>query len=1043
MEKIFLIDAYALIYRSYYALIKSPRINSKGLNTSAIMGFVNTLNEVLTKENPTHIAVAFDHGLTFRNIAYPPYKAQREETPEVIRMSIPIIKDILTAWHIPILQVDGYEADDIIGTIVSQTIPTSNEESTDINSVANSKENAPALSSPEGRSGGVFYMLTPDKDYGQLVRPNVFMYKPAFRGGYDILGEKEICEKYSISSANHVIDLLALMGDTADNFPGCPGVGEKTAVKLINEYGTCEDIISNRMAIKGALGKKVQEHVDDIVISKYLARIATDIPMTDDDDTASLEVKDGNTGEMTTMTTGTLPSFPTLLRMMQVQEPDRNRLSEIFAELEFRQLAQKILGTTAVSGSNSSTSNLANGSSAKVSSTSATTSNLMNGNSAAISSISAQNTPNAKKSKNTKKEDKNQLSFFDLFAGNDAGGENEAVNHDLENIPHEYKLIDNLQDAQSLCDFLLTKQLVCFDTETTSKSPIEADLVGMSFCVEEGKAFFVCLRKEVTSQESLFETEQTTKYIYSPELMKEAAEVFRPLFESESIAKVGQNIKYDMQILMKLGINVRGTLYDTMIAHYLIQPELRHGMDYMAETILKYNTIHYDEIVPREKTMADISPADICDYACEDADVTLKLWHHLEPRLHEQPGLWQLFTELEMPLVEVLADMELTGVAIDNEAMGEVSRLFNSRMIEHERKIYELAGRQFNINSPRQVGDILFGEMKIIEKPKKTKTGQYVTSEEVLQQLRGEHEIVAEILDYRGLKKLVGTYVDALPKLVNKKTQRIHTSFNQCVTATGRLSSSDPNLQNIPVRGEDGKEIRKCFKAPLFFSADYSQIELRIMAHLSQDEAMIEAFRNGHDVHATTAATVYDKAVADVTRDERTKAKRANFGLIYGISSWGLSQSLHIDRKEAKSLMDGFFQTFPKVQEYMELSKRIASENGYASTLLQRRRYLPDINSGNATVRGIAERNAINAPIQGTAADIIKIAMIRIFRRFREEHLQSKMILQVHDELNFSVVPEEKEIVEQIVIQEMQNALPLSVPLTAECGWGTNWLEAH
>lgn len=968
MDKIFLIDAYALIYRSYYALIKSPRINSKGLNTSAIMGFVNTLNEVLTKENPTHIAVAFDHGKTFRHIAFPPYKAQREETPEDIRLSIPIIKDILNAWHIPILQVDGYEADDIIGTISS---------------------------SPLGGNEGGLYMLTPDKDYAQLVRPHVFMYKPGFRGGYDVLGEKEICEKYSISSTKYVIDLLALMGDSADNFPGCPGVGEKTAVKLINDWGTCEDIIAHRMEIKGALGKKVQEHVDDITISKYLARIATDIPMTDESESASIQVKDGTTGENITMTTGTLPAFPTLLHQMEVQEPDRERLSELFNELEFRQLAQKILGT------------------------SPTPSQGVVGNST-INAGTAQKNQNVNKSKKVKTEDKNQLSFFDLFADNGTEAQESAKDFDLDKTEHTYQLVDNKEEGIKLCDFLLTKQIVCFDTETTSKSPIDANLVGMSFSCEEGKAFFVAFDG--------------------------MTEVFRPFFENEEITKVGQNMKYDIEVLMKYDIEVRGIKFDTMIAHYLIQPELRHNMDYMAETILNYHTIHYDDIVPRGKTMADIPVSKICDYACEDADITLKLWNKLEPRLHEQPGLWELFTEIEMPLVDVLADMEMTGVAIDTETLKEVSRLFTERMLNHEQRIYELAGRTFNINSPRQVGDILFGQMQIIDKPKKTKTGQYITSEEVLQSLRNEHEIVAQILDYRALKKLVGTYIDALPKLVNPRTGRIHTSFNQCVTATGRLSSSDPNLQNIPIRDDDGKEIRKCFiggKDMLFFSADYSQVELRIIAHMSGDEAMQNAFCNAIDVHASTAATVYGKTVEEVTRDERTKAKRANFGLIYGISAWGLSQSLQIDRKEAKALMDGFFKTFPKVQEYMELSKQKASETGYATTLLHRRRYLPDINSGNATVRGFAERNAINAPIQGTAADIIKIAMIRIHRRFREEGLKSKMILQVHDELNFAVVPEEKDRVEQIVLQEMQSAYPINVPLIAESGWGNNWLEAH
>lgn len=1016
MQKIFLLDAYALIYRSYYALIRAPRINSKGLNTSAIMGFVNTLQEVITKEQPTHIAVAFDHGSTFRHEAYPPYKAQRDETPEDIKLSVPIIKDILSAWNIPILQVDGYEADDIIGAVAKNCSPLLTEE------------------------GDAIYMLTPDKDYGQLTGGNVFMYKPRHGGGYDILGDKEICEKYAISSAEQVIDLLALMGDSADNFPGCPGVGEKTAVKLINEWKSCENLVEHCMEVKGALGKKVQEHVEDIKISKFLARIATDIP-TSPDGTAHVK-KDVIISETNILNyeTGTLPDYPTLLDMMKYQEPDKEKLGALFTELEFRNLAQKILGKN----EDSSTNDL-----------------NVNG--------SKQNNTNptkVNKSKKQQKEDKNQLSFFDLFEDENAEQEKNAEDFELNKTPHSYKLVETEEEAKKLCDFLLTNPLVCFDTETTSKTAIDAELVGMSFSVKETEAWYVSLvNKSVNSTQEKNSVDNTQENINVNSTQENSSvdstqknkeenkvssvtntqilEIFRLFFENENITKLGQNMKYDIEVLMNYNIEVRGTKYDTMIAHYLLQPELRHGMDYMAETILNYHTIHYDDIVPRGKTMANIEPEKIKDYACEDADVTLKLWHKLEPRLKEQEGLWALFTDVEMPLVEVLADMEMTGVEIDNEAMSEVSRIFNERMLEHEKKIYELAGRPFNINSPRQVGEILFDKMKIIEKPKKTKTGQYVTSEEVLQQLRNDHEVVAEILDYRGLKKLIGTYVDALPKLVNKKTQRIHTSFNQCVTVTGRLSSSDPNLQNIPVRGEDGKEIRKCFTAPLFFSADYSQIELRVMAHLSKDPAMMKAFNEGYDVHASTAATVYGKERDEVTRDERTKAKRANFGLIYGISSWGLSQSLQIDRKEAKALMDGFFATFPKVKEYMDESKRMASETGYATTLLHRRRYLPDINSGNATVRGFAERNAINAPIQGTAADIIKLAMIRIHKRFKDMKLQSKMILQVHDELNFSVVPEEKDIVQEIVITEMQNAFPLNVPLVADYGWGDNWLEAH
>lgn len=1008
MNKLILIDAYALIYRSYYALIRSPRINSKGLNTSAVMGFVNTLWEVIQKEKPTHVAVAFDHGRTFRHDAYPPYKAQREETPEDIKLSVPIIKQILEAWHIPCLQADGYEADDVIGAIA---------------------KSAPC---------DIVYMLTPDKDYAQLVGDNVYMYKPRHGGGYDILGEPEICEKYTISSAKNVIDILALMGDSADNFPGCPGVGEKTAIKLIKEFGDCENIIANANNIKGALGKKVQEHIEDIRISRFLAEIKTDIPGISD-----------NAEEM--------------LSQMTLQLPDAEQLASLFDELEFRQLANKIL-TTLFPDSPTLVSRFSSAG-GKVTSTSNGASSGRNGKSSSANDEDDEwieerkvvgynlfgepeyEVRKVKKIKvvNESKEDlssvQNNLSVVGSNADEGQGMNFYAKEIRLSDVPHEYKLIDNLADTSKLCDFLLTNGIVCFDTETTSKHAIDAELVGMSFCAETHKAFYVSISGK----------------------MAEAAEAMRPFFESEEIVKVGQNMKYDIEVLAHYDIEVRGVKRDTMVAHYLLNPELRHGMDYMAETMLDgYRTIHYDDVVERGKTMADISPALITDYACEDADITLQLWHILEQQLKETEGLWQLFEDIEMPLVDVLADMEQAGVRIKSETLSEVSKLFTERMNEHEKKIYLLAGHEFNISSPRQVGAVLFDEMKVMAKPKKTKTGQYVTSEEVLQTLAKDHPIVSEILEYRGLKKLIGTYLDALPKLVNPKTGHIHTSFNQCVTATGRLSSSDPNLQNIPVRGEDGKEIRKCFVADegcLFFSADYSQIELRVMAHLSQDEEMINSFKEGRDVHAATAANVYHKEHQEVTRDERTKAKRANFGIIYGISAWGLSQSLEIDRKEAKALMDGFFETFPKVKDYMDESvakvKTEAQERcdsnggsplfnyGYARTLLHRRRKLDNINSGNATVRSFDERNAINAPIQGTAADIIKIAMVRIHKRFKSEGLRSKMILQVHDELNFSVVPEEKENVERIVLEEMQNAFPLSVPLIADSGWGDNWLEAH
>ena len=920
MDKLFLLDAYALIYRAYYAFIKNPRINSKGMNTSAVMGFVNTLNEILTKEHPTHIGVAFDHGKTFRDEAFPAYKAQREETPEDIRASVPVIKDIITAMNIPVLQADGFEADDVIGTLATKA----------------------------GAAGIETYMLTPDKDYGQLVRDNVFIFRPRHGGGYETMGPKEVNEKYGLSSPDQVIDLLALMGDSADNFPGCPGVGPKTAAKLIGEFGSIDAMLANSSKIKGKLREKVEGAVEDIRMSKFLATIRTDVPV-----------------ELN-------------LDALKLKEPDMKRLTEIFTELEFKSLLDKFV----------------------------------------------------KKPQQPQKTVNAQL---DLFAENPTNHSVDAEFSKYESLkttPHEYQLIETEEDARKLFDLFVTKQILSLDTETTSVNPIDAELVGLSFAAEEGKAFYVAIPAEREKAERI-------------------VNIFKPLYESTEILKIGQNIKYDMEVLMNYGVRLSAPMFDTMIAHYVLQPEQKHNMDILAETLLNYQTVHIDELIgPKgkgQKSMRDLSPASVCDYAAEDADVTLRLYNVLKPRLKET-NVEQLFYDIEMPLVPVLADMETTGVRLDTEALAETSKVLTERMKQIERNIYELAGHEFNIASPKQVGEVLFGEMKIVEKPKKTKTGQYVTSEEVLQQLRSKAPIVADILEHRGLKKLLGTYVDALPKLINPRTGHIHTSFNQAVTATGRLSSSDPNLQNIPVRGEDGKEIRKCFipePGELFFSADYSQIELRVMAHLSGDKNMIEAFREGYDIHATTAARIYKEKIEDVSRDQRTKAKRANFGIIYGITVFGLAERLEISRDEAKQLIDGYFETFPDVHAYMEKAKELAREHGYAETFFHRRRYLPDITSHNATVRNFAERNAINAPIQGSAADIIKIAMVKIYERFRKEGIRSKMILQVHDELNFSVVPEEKEKVERIVLEEMQNAYPLQVPLVADSGWGKNWLEAH
>ena len=926
MDKLFLIDAYALIYRSYYAFIKNPRINSKGQNTSAIIGFLNTLHEVLTKENPTHLGVAFDpDGPTFRHEAYEAYKAQREACPEDIKASVPIIKRLLHAYHIPILEVSGYEADDVIGTLATQA----------------------------GKAGIDTYMLTPDKDYAQLVGDHVWMFRPRYGdNGYETLGVQEILEKYQIENTSQVIDLLGLMGDTADNIPGCPGVGEKTAVKLISQFGSIEQLLERSGELKGAMKTKVETNKEQIRFSKFLATIKTDVP---------IELN---------------------LDELKVKEADETELRKIFDELEFKTMANRYLKKTE-----------------NITKTTNVQLDLFGGNTAENAG------------------DRQENSFFSSF-------------DTLKTIEHNYQLVDTEESIEKLKAYLLTFGSVSLDTETTGTDPMAAELVGLSFAVKEREAFYVPIPANY---------EEAVNIVNS----------FKSIYENPSILKIGQNIKYDMEILAHYGIRVQAPMFDTMIAHYLIQPELRHNMDYLAEIYLKYQTIHIEELIGekgrKQKNMRDLPPSAVYEYAAEDADITLQLKNKLEPELKDK-GLEKLFYEIEMPLVPVLAKMELAGVRLDTASLQETSEILTQRLGEIEARIYELAGDRFNISSPKQVGDILFGKLKILEKAKKTKSGQYVTNEEVLQTLAGKHEIVAKILDYRGVKKLLSTYVDALPKLINPKTGRIHTSFNQAVTATGRLSSSDPNLQNIPIRGEDGKEIRKAFvpdNGCLFFSADYSQIELRVMAHLSGDERMIEAFIQGHDIHAATAARIYQKDISEVDRDERTKAKRANFGIIYGITVFGLADRLNISREESKMLIDGYFDTFPKVRDYMEQSKAAAREKGYVETLFGRRRYLPDINSQNATVRGFAERNAVNAPIQGTAADIIKLAMVRIDKRFEAEQIRSKMLIQVHDELNFSVLPEEKEQVERIVLEEMENAYRMSVPLVADSGWGQNWLEAH
>lgn len=943
-EKLFLLDAYALIYRAYYALIRNPRINSKGLNTSAILGFVNTLEEVLKKENPTHIGVAFDpSGPTFRHEAFEAYKAQREETPEDIRRSVPIIKEIIRAYRIPILEVSGFEADDVIGTLANQA----------------------------SQMGITTYMMTPDKDYGQLVKENVYMYRPKHSGGFEVMGIDEVKAKFDIENTQQVIDMLGLMGDSSDNIPGCPGVGEKTAQKLISEFGSIENLLEHTDQLKGALKKKVEENKEMILFSKFLATIKTDVPIQLD------------------------------MESLKREEPNEEALRPLFEELEFRTLIDRVLKKSVSTPPPAQQADLFAG------------------------TLFAQ----APKASDEKK-GAVQGDLFAIFADE---GQDLPENQNLKSLKTtkvDYQLIDSKAKRDELFQKLITTRFLAFDTETTNIEPMNAELVGISLSDAENRAY----------------------YIPIPANREEALKIvneLRPILENEEIEKIGQNIKYDMIVLKNYGVEVKGRLFDTMLAHYVLQPELRHNLDYLAEIYLNYQTIHIDELIGNrgkdQKNMRDLLPQQIYEYACEDADVALKLKNILAKELKNQ-GVEKLFYDIEMPLVPVLVALECNGVRIDTESLKQSSVEFTNRLQEIEKEIYGLANETFNISSPKQVGDILFGKLRLVEKPKKTKTGQFVTSEEVLESLRNKHEIVGKILDYRGLKKLLSTYIDALPQLINPQTGRIHTSFNQAVTATGRLSSSNPNLQNIPIREEDGKKIREAFIPDddcEFFSADYSQIELRIMAHLSGDANMIEAFNSGHDIHAATAAKIYKVPIEEVTPDMRRKAKTANFGIIYGISVFGLAERMNVDRKEAKELIDGYFATYPQIKSYMDKSIELARNQGYVETIFHRKRYLPDINSRNATVRGYAERNAINAPIQGSAADIIKVAMSRIHQQFVSYNLKAKMILQVHDELNFSVPKEEKAIVEKIVIKEMESAYPMQVPLKADCGWGNNWLEAH
>ena len=949
MKKLFLIDAYAIIYRAYYAFIRNPRFNSKGLNTSAIFGFVNTLDDVLKREKPTHIAVAFDpKGKTFRHEAYDLYKAQREATPEDIRLAVPIIKNLIKAYNIPALEVPGYEADDVIGTMAK-------------------------LAEKEGFD---VFMLTPDKDYGQLVSEHISMYRPKHTGGFEVMGPKEIREKYDLTSHEQVIDLLGLMGDASDNIPGCPGVGEKTAVKLLQQFGSIDVLLTRTDELKGALKTKIEENREQIIFSRFLATIKIDVPVEFNE--KELEVE-------------------------PINEP---ALRALFEELEFRTM---------------------------------TTAKFGNG---FTSFPPDQPLPRVgfAKPKPT-----GQMSLFDEPAVDEKPKEKPAAQpiidftapqesvsglQNLTTTPHKYVLVDTKVKRSDLISKLFMQKSVCFDTETTGLDVFNDDLVGLSFCFTEGEAYYVSL----------------------PENKEEAQQVlleFRVIFESDQIEKIGQNIKFDLLMLAQYGVELNGKLFDTMIAHYLIQPELRHGMDYLAEIYLKYRTIHFEDIVgSKGKNQMNIRTVELdklCDYAAEDADITFRLKKILEKEL-EANSLSSLFYDIEMPLMKVLSIIERNGVRLDIPALAESSTILTAEMGVLEKEIHELAGGEFNVSSPMQVGEVLFDRLQLDAKAKKTKTGQYSTSEDILEKLQSKHPIISKILDYRGLKKLLSTYIDSLPQLVNPKTGKVHTSFNQTVTATGRLSSTNPNLQNIPIRDAQGKEIRKAFipdADSVFLSVDYSQIELRIMAHLSGDTNMLEAFNSGHDIHTATAAKIYKIPLEEVTSDMRRKAKTANFGIIYGISIFGLSDRLSIPRGEAKELIDGYFATYPSVKKYMDASIQRAKEMGYVETLLGRKRFLPDINSQNSIVRGFAERNAINAPIQGTAADIIKIAMVRIQKRLEQENLQAKMTMQVHDELNFTVPNSEIDVVKKVVVDEMENAIKLQVPLIADCGVGANWLEAH
>ena len=993
-KTLFLLDAYALIYRAYYAFINNPRINSKGQNTSAIFGFLNTLEDLLRRENPSHIAVGFDPpGPTFRHEAFEKYKAQRLKTPEVITWSVPWIKKIIEAFHIPIIEVKGFEADDVIGT----------------------------MSVMAEREGFTVFMMTPDKDYGQLVTDHVFVYKPKYGSSeFEILGPEQVMSKYGLTSPAQMIDYLGLVGDTSDNIPGCPGVGDVSARKLLAEFGSIENLLNNTDKLKGALKEKIESNKEQIEFSRFLATIKIDVPLEFNEAHLHRDPID----EAALRQIYEALEFRTHLH--KIEDP-RRKLRGIFDSGK-----EKSLCDNPAASSRECATGIQNSRPVAPEKKLEQTEVLKTPSKkqvAPVGQFSLWDEP-AQSEEKLRTEKTSTNTFENSVNADEIPGENEfSILKGLKEVPHSYYLLDSEDKYNRFLDKIRKQDFFSFDTETTGLDAIEAELVGMSFSWEKNEAYYL----PVPAGEAGFQKVQSLKSI----------------LEKASVLKIGQNLKYDMVVLKKYDIDVQGPFFDTMIAHYLLQPEQRHNIDLLAEIFLGYRTIHIDELIgpkgKNQKNMRDLAPAEVYEYAAEDADITLQLKDVLEKEIHEK-GLDFLCYDVEMPLVKVLTKMETTGIAIDRAALKESSLILTANLEKKEAEIQELAGVPFNVNSPKQIGEMLFDTLAIGGKAKKTKTGQYSTSEDVLEGLKGKHPIIEKILDQRGMKKLLSTYIDALPELINPRTGKIHTSFNQAVTATGRLSSSNPNLQNIPVRDAQGREIRKAFSAEpgsLFLSADYSQIELRLMAHLSQDPTMIQAFRDGLDIHAATAAKIYKIPLEEVSSDMRRKAKTANFGIIYGISVFGLAERMGVSRTEAKELIDGYFNTYPQVKAYMDASIEKARENGWVETLYHRKRYLQDILSQNANVRGYAERNAINAPIQGTAADIIKVAMVKIAQSLEKQGLKTTMILQVHDELNFIVPENELSIVRELVVTEMENAVQLDVPLKADVGVGKNWLEAH